>query len=146
MTIPTSILEGIRTFFLDNAVAIGLETNAELAVDFLGPDKIGYSIATQPGATRSDYINSGSERTFPFAFQATLQTPDDTTRIENGGFFETLSDWLDDQYEADNLPTLPAGKTAEKIEALDNGYLYQEGSSGTGIYQILCRLTYEQEP
>jgi hypothetical protein len=144
MTSPDSILEGIKAYILTNATAIGLEANAALGVDFLGPDKVGYSIATMPGATRLTYVNGGSFRTFPFAFQASLQTEDDTTRVENGGFFEALSDWFDDQNEANSLPSLPTGKTAYSIEALDSGYLYQEGASGTGIYQILCELTYEQ--
>jgi hypothetical protein len=140
------ILKGIKAFFVDNAASAGLETGALIGVDFLGPDQVGYSIVTMPGATIERYLSGGSSRTFPFALQAALSTADDTQRVENGGYFENLSDWLETQYEADNLPTLPTGKTAEKIEALDCGYLYQEGQSETGIYQIICRLTYEQAP
>ncbi len=140
-----SILSAVKTYMATNSdVSTGITAGAEIGVDFLGPDKIGYSIVTMPGATKTPYIAGGSERTFPFAFQATLFTADDTTRIENGGFFEDLSDWFDTQTEAGTLPTLPSGKTAEKIEALDGGYLYQEGQSGTGIYQIQCLLTYTQ--
>ena len=139
-----SILEGVKTFFVNNAASAGLETGALIDVDFLGPDRVGYSIVTMPGATKEVYLAGGSSRTFPFALQATLSTADDTARVENGGFFEQLSDWLDEQYEVDNFPTLPTGKTADKIEALDCGYLYQEGASGSSIYQILCRLSYFQ--
>jgi hypothetical protein len=141
-----SILEGVKAFFVDNASSAGLETGALIGVDFLGPDLVGYSIVTMPGATKEQYLSGGSSRTFPFALQAALSTADDTARVENGGFFEALSDWLDEQNEADNLPTLPTGKTADKLEALDCGYLYQEGTSGTSIYQILARLTYTQAP
>jgi hypothetical protein len=136
-----SILSALRTYL---ATYSALESGAELGVDFMGPDQVGYAIITMPGAKKIPYITSGSERTFPFAFQATLQTADDTTRIENSGFFETLSDWFDTQTEVGALPSLPSGKTAEKIEALDCGYLYQEGTGGTGIYQIQCCLTYTQ--
>jgi hypothetical protein len=144
MTLPTSILQGVKDYFVDNAASAGLESGALIGVDFLGPDQVGYSIVTMPGATKEVYLDGGSSRTFPFALQATLSTADDTARIENGGFFEQLSDWLDAQYDADNFPTLPTGKSADKIEALDCGYLYQEGSSGTGVYQILARLSYSQ--
>ena len=141
-----SILEGVKAFFVDNAAAAGLETNAPVGVDFLGPDLVGYSIVTMPGATEIPWIGGGSDNTFPFAFQATLSTADDTARIENGAFFEHLKDWLKTQYEAGNLPILPTGKTADRLAALDGGYLYQEGGSGTGIYQILCILEYTQVP
>ena len=141
-----SILEGIKTYMVDHASSAGLESGAMIGVDFLGPDKIGYSIITMPGATIARYLNGGSERTYPFAFQATLSTADEAARVENGGFLEALSDWFDAQTAADDFPTLPTGKTADRIEALDGGYLYQEGSSGTGIYQITCRLSYSQEP
>lgn len=141
-----SILQGVKDFFVANATSAGLVAGAVIGVDFLGPDMVGYSLVTMPGATEIRWVNSGSDNTFPFAFQATLSTADDTARIENGGFFEQLKDWLKAQYEADNLPTLPTGKTADKLEALDGGYLYQEGGSGTGIYQILCRLEYTQVP
>ena len=141
-----SILEALRTYFKNNASAAGLTSGKALQVDFLGPDKVGYSIVTMPGATVEYYLNGGSSRTFPFALEATLSTADDTNRIENGGFFEKLADWLDSQSEIDSLPILPTGKTAEKIQALDCGYLYDQGPSGTGTYQIICRLEYSQEP
>jgi hypothetical protein len=38
------------------------------------------------------------------------------------------------------------GKTATAIEATGWAYLYEQGQSDTGVYQIQCRLTYEQEP
>jgi hypothetical protein len=66
-------------------------------------------------------------------------------RIENSGFYETLADWLEEQTKAGNLPTLDAGKTAESIEAVTWGFVYQQGESATGIYQITCKLVYEQE-
>ena len=141
-----SILQGIKDFFIANAAAAGLDTNGVVDVDFLGPDNVGYSIVTNPGATKEEYLGGGGSRTFPFAFQATLSTADDTARVENGGFFEQLSDWLDDQFELDNLPTLPTGKEAFRVEAQDVAYIYEQGQSDRGFYQMLCNLTYYQAP
>jgi hypothetical protein len=141
-----SIIQAVRTYFNTNFTSAGLTSGAPLQVDFLGPDTVGYSIVTMPGATVEWYLSGESSRTFPFALQASLSTADDTNRIENGGFFEKLSDWLKVQSDAGNLPILPSGKITEKIEALDCGYLYDTGQSETGTYQILCQLTYEQIP
>ena len=69
---------------------------------------------------------------------------DESQRLTNIGFFQAFADWLEEQTDDDNFPDLGVGKTAEKIEALDHGYLLQQGESGTGIYQVQCRLTYEQ--
>ena len=73
-------------------------------------------------------------------------TSDELERLENSGFFETFTDWLESQTESGDLPTLGAKKTAEKIEALGWAYLYEQGKSSTGIYQVQCKLTYDQEP
>ena len=106
MTPPVSILAGVKKWFLDNASAAGLASGAPLQVDFLGPDLAGYSIVTMPGAEVEWYLNGGSTRTFPFALQANFSTADDAERIDNIGFYETLSDWLHAQSEADTLPGL----------------------------------------
>jgi len=114
-------------------------------VDYLGQNPTEYSIVPLAGARIIEkYLDGGSLREFPFAFQAMLYTADDATRLENNGFFEAFSDWLDSQTEAGTLPTLASGKTPIKIEALGWGYLFQEGESGTGIYNVQCRLEYEQ--
>ena len=92
------------------------------------------------------YINGGSLREFPFAFQSMASTADDLERLQNIGFYEAFADWLETQSLAGTLPTLGAKQTAEKIEALNWAYLYEQGESSTGVYQITCKLTYTQQP
>lgn len=139
-----SLIASVRTYITTYS---GLATGAPVLVDFLGATPTQYSIVPLTGARVVErYINGGSLREFPFAIQSTESTTDDLERIENSGFYEALADWFEAQTEAGILPILDVGKKSESIEALGWGFLFDQGESGTGIYQIQCRLTYEQVP
>jgi len=140
MTVLSSIQAYICTYG-------GLVSNAPVLVDFLAATPTQYAIIPLPGAQVVEwYLNGGSEREFPFAFQSMESTADELERLENIGFFEAFSDWLESQTIAGVLPTLAAGKTPSKIEALGWAFLYEQGQSETGIYQIQAKLTYSQVP
>lgn len=137
-----SVLDGIMQYL---KTYTGLVSGAPVWVDFLGQTPTEYGVIPLPGARIVEkYLNGASLREFPFAFNATMATADDTTRLANSDFFETFAAWLESQTLAGTLPTLEVGKTAEAIEAVSWGYLFQQGESGTGVYQIQCRLTYGQ--
>lgn len=139
MTIIAAIQTYLKTY-------TELDDNAPVWVDALGKVATEYAISPLPG-TRivEEYLNGASLREFPFSFSSSESTADELERVANVGFYEAFAQWLDEQSDAGNLPTLDAGMTAEKIESTGWGYLYQEGESGTGIYQIQCKLTYTQE-
>jgi hypothetical protein len=139
-----AIIGALRTYMLTFS---SLAAGAPLWVDYLGPKPTQYGILPLPGEKIVEqYINGGSKREFPFAFQSVESTSDDPERLANIGFYETFSDWLETQTAAGTLPTLGQKQTALSIEATGQGYLYQEGESDTGIYQIQCKLVYEQQP
>lgn len=139
-----STIESLRTYF---ASYTGLKTGAPLNVDFLGSDPTQYAIIPLAGEKIvKKYLNGNSLREFPFAFQSMESTADDLERMETNGFFEALSDWFETQTEAGSLPLLGGKKVAIGIEASGWAYLYEQGVSSTGIYQIQCRLIYEQQP
>lgn len=138
-----SILSAVKAYI---ATYTGLPTGAPLWVDFLGDNPSGYAIIPLPGERIVErYIDGGSEREFPFAFQSMESTADELERLENNGFYEAFADWLETQDKAGVYPTLATGKTPTGIEATGWGYLFQQGESDTGIYQIQCKLTYEQK-
>jgi hypothetical protein len=138
-----SIIQSVRTYL---ATYTGLKTGAPLWVDFLGNNPSEYAVIPLAGSkVIESYINGSSQREFPFAFQSMESTADDLERLENSGFFETFADWLETQSEAGTLPTLGTGQTSELIEATGWGYLYEQGNSDTGVYQIQCRLVYDQD-
>ena len=136
-----TIIESLKAYL---KTCPNLADGALLEVDHNGP-AIQYAIVPVPGArVLETYLDGGSLREFPFAFQTAAITADDAERIDNAGFQEMFADWLETQTEAGNLPALGAGKTAESIAATSWGYLFEQGESDTGIYQIQCRLTYYQ--
>jgi hypothetical protein len=144
MTTPTSIIEGLRTFL---QTYTSLEEDAPVWVDYLGAVPTEYSIFPMPGnKIIESYVNGGSLREFPFSFQSVESTSDELTRMESIGFFEAFADWLESQTEVGDLPELPSKKTAVGIEATSWGFLYEQGQSDSGIYQINARLIYEQQP
>jgi hypothetical protein len=139
-----SIIESVKTFI---ATYSGLANGAALQVDQLDNTPTQYAIMPLPGARIVEtYINDATLREYPFAFESTEYTADDLQRIDVNGFYEDFADWLSSQTDAGTLPTLATGKNAIKIEALGWGYLFSDGDSGTGVYQIQCKLTYEQQP
>jgi hypothetical protein len=128
-----SVIAALKTYLLTYSE---LKAGAEFGVDFLGPGDMGYSIVPQPG----------SLRVFPFAFQSVESTADDPARVGANEFFEEFAEWLEDQTDDENLPTLDEGKVAVTIEATSHVFILQQGESGVGVYQMQCRLVYQQEP
>jgi hypothetical protein len=139
-----SVIEAVKTYL---KTYTGLETGAPVWVDYLGPAPTGYAIIPLAGTKTVDIDILGNKtQEFPFAFQSMESTADELERLETQGFYEAFSDWLESQTEAGSLPNLGTKKTAEAIEAVGWGYLYEQGQSSTGIYQIQCKLTYQQQP
>ena len=137
-----SIIFAIQTYMQ----TYGEFSDAPIWVDYLGTTPTEYSISPLPGARIVEqYINGSSLREYSFAVRSSERTAADLERMENNGFYEAFADWLEAQTEAEIFPALGTGKTPELIEATGWGYLYQEGNSDTGIYQIQCRLQYTQE-
>jgi len=139
-----TLIESIRTYLLTFS---SLESGGLVNVDHLGQTPGEYSIIPLPGERIVEsYIDGGSSREYPFAFQAVVSTSDNAERMDTNGFYEALADWFETQTESGVLPTLSAKKTATSIETTSWGYLFEEGQSDTGIYQVTCKLTYEQQP
>ena len=138
-----SILSAVKAFI---ATYPNLASGAPLTSDMAGASPTWYSISPVSGNPVIETDILGNKRKqFPFAFRSMEYTADELERLDNIAFFETFADWLDTQTETGTLPTLPSGKTADAIEAVDWGYLYEYGQSETGVYQINCRLIYWQD-
>jgi len=135
-----SVIGGIQTFIKTYS---GL-SNIGVWIDKVGPE-IEVGIIPIPGQRIvEENIDGSSIREYPFALQTCVLTADDAARLDNSEFFEEFSDWLESQTLAGTLPTLGSNQTATKIETTSSGALYEQGDSGTAIYQVVCKLTYEQ--
>jgi hypothetical protein len=136
------MLSAVTTYI---KTCLDLADGAPVWVDFLGSDGVQYSVVPLPGARIiSEDIIGNTVREFPFAFQSMASTADDLERLETAGFFETFAAWLESQSKSGVFPTLEEGQEPTKIESTGWGFLYEQGVSDTGIYQIQCKLTYEQ--
>ncbi len=139
-----SIISSLKTYIGNYS---SLKANAPLWVDYLGDTPTGYAIIPLAGERIAEnYIDGGSAREYPFAFQSMESTADDLERIDSQGFFENFAAWLDSQTKTGTLPTLGTGQTATEIKATGWSYLFEQGGSETGVYQIQCLLSYDQQP
>lgn len=138
-----SIISAVRTYLL---AFDGLEDNAPLLTDVLGNKATQYAIVPVPVAPIvEEYLDGSSLRQFAFALQSLNEIDSQEAINAAHEFYEAFAEWLYEQNDASALPILGTGKTAESIEALQSGFLLDAGESGTGIYQIQCRLTYQQD-
>ena len=137
-----SLIANVRTYL---ETYTELESGAPVWVNYLEEVPTAYSIDPLPGARKlEEYLDGSSLREYPFAFRIVESTADNVQRMDNAAFAEAFAEWLDDQTVSENFPTLDSGQTAWKIEAVNWGYLEQQGDSGTATYLITCRLEYDQ--
>ncbi len=135
-----SVISAIQTY---------LQGNTEMGdhpvwVDYLGEQPTEYSIAPLPGTrVTATYLDGKRDIEYPFAINAVYSTASDMERLANSGTFEDLVTWMETQTEAGSLPTLDPGSQATSIQATGWGYLYEQGDSETGIYQVQCKLNYK---
>ena len=137
-----SVLSAIQTYIKTYSE---LKTDAPVWVNFMGEAPTEYSIVPLAGPQIiEEYITGKTSRVFPFALQSMESTMAELERVANQEFFEEFAEWLRTQSEASNFPTMGSGQTPFRIMALGHGVMLQQGDSQTGVYQIQCRLEYEQ--
>ena len=130
----------------DYFLACPLMCDRKRNVDFLPEQSLEYFLYTTPATEIiKQYVDGSSVRQYLFVIRSVQDYGSDVLQnIANSGFFESLSNWLEEQTRKKNFPTLPSGKEPQKIEAQSTGYLFVSGPD-TGKYQIQCRLQYFQE-
>lgn len=112
-----------------------------MGVDYLEDKATAYSINPylNPSPVIRQYTDGGALEQYPFYFQSTeIYSSDAVDMINNSGFYEAFKRWIKKQNKDKNLPDIEG---IQSIEAMSNGFLYDE-SGGTAIYQIQCRITY----
>lgn len=140
-----SIIECIRAFILKCPC---LNKLSRVNIDFLPENTDSYSIERVPAQeVIKEYLDGSTERQVLFVFASRCYYSDELrNNIENSGFYEAFSDWLEVSSERGELPELFEGMNATKIEALSSGYLFDVAEDfETARYQIQCKLTYDKE-
>ena len=139
------IIESVKNFIL---TCPHLAELARVNVDFLPDSPDTYSIEEVPtNSVIKTYLDGSQERQYVFVFASRFYYSDETkNNIENSGFYEDFSDWLDEQTQKGILPIMRDGLTPTKIEAISSGYLFDiSGDLSNARYQIQCRLIYDKE-
>lgn len=79
-------------------------------------------------------------------FVAYSADPNDERNIESLVDFRKVAKWIDEQWEAGNLPAFPEGETIEEIELLPNtaGYMVAQDLS-LAKYSLQFRIEYTKE-
>lgn len=139
------IIDSLRTFIIECPL---IQDNPGLVnVDNIGNKAVEYSVVPIPNNQKlKEFINGDSLRKYDFLFLMRNLTSNITKYIENQGFMEQFSDWLELQTEDENFPALKADKIPNKIYALNGGFLSsQDDGNESAIYQISCSLEYRQK-
>lgn len=140
-----TIIESLKSYILTCPYLAALSA---VNVDFLPESPDTYSIEQVPAnSVIQTYLDGSSVRQFVFVFASRFYYSDEImNNINNSGFYENFSNWLDEQTENGNLPTMSVGLHPSKIEAMSSGYLFDiSGDLSNARYQIQCRLIYDKE-
>lgn len=146
-----TIIQSIRDYILTCPhLKLFNDVIAKVNVDF-SDSSITDTYSIEEGVTSNPivkkYINGDTERQYLFVFSSIETYGEDFEKnMDNCGFYELFSDWLESNSIVKNLPVMATGKEARKIEALTNGYLFNNAQDGVSArYQIQCKLTYFQK-
>lgn len=136
------IIEKVREYFLDCPL---IDWDKRIRVDYLGVEEVEYTIDSVPvEPIIQKYADGGALKQFVFVFGSReYYGSDEVQNMENSGFYEQFSKWLEEQSNLGVLPKL-SGKVARRIEATTQGYLF-DSSEAMARYQIQCRLTYYED-
>lgn len=137
------VVEAIRDFI--KGCPYLPEYYKSLNVDFQGKDVGSYMIESTPADPWvKKYINGTGIKQFPFVFSSKeIYTENVKENINNSGFYEHFSEWLDEKTKANTLPELEGNRQPLKIFATTSGYVY-DTDNGTAQYVIQCNFHYFQ--
>lgn len=139
---PGTIIEALQAY-LD---ACPLLKGRRLRVDYLPAGPPEYMISPTPGdEILRRYCRGAAHKQYLFVLASVhWYGEDDLTNLENSGFYEKLAGWMRQKTRQRALPRLPAGCTAQSLEPVSTGYLYN-ATATEARYQIQCRLVYHQK-
>lgn len=136
-----TLIQAVRNYLMNCPL---LKDGVILSVDQLGAE-VSYTIDTVPcNPIIKKYTDGGSRRQFQFVFASREKYGGQVLEnIENSGFYERFSDWLEQQNWNRNFPDLGNDRTPYGIEILSRGYI-NDAEDDTARYQMQLNLIYYQ--
>lgn len=134
-----SIIQGIR----DYICSCPYLKDGKLNVDYLGTEPTEYVVESVPSSgVIKRYADGGVLRQYLFVFGSReYYSGKVLEQLENSGFYEAFAGWIEKQSENGNLPKLPEGLSAQRVEITSTGYML-DATEKNARYQIQCRLIY----
>ena len=133
------MIKELQNYFADCPV-LG---SAAVNIDYLASRDGSVTIKTlecEPIIKR--YRTGGSLR--QYCFQIAIRCPyrgSPAESLKNEQLCEELAEWVEEQNDAENLPVLADGITAQRLEVTSGGYIIYE-ETNHARYQIGFRLVY----
>lgn len=122
------------------------EFNKGINIDYLDNDSTTYSIEEVPcEPIIKQYINGDTKRQYDFIFASRESYGADVFQnIENSGFYEDFSSWIEEESSKGNLPSLEGNRESLEIKVSTTGYAFQTDDN-SARYQIQLKLIYFQK-
>lgn len=122
------------------------EFNKGINVDYLDNNSTTYSIEEVPcNPIIKKYLDGSSKRQYDFIFASRESYGADVFQnIENSGFYEDFSNWIEQENAQGNLPILGVNKEAVELKVSTTGYAFQTDEN-SARYQIQLKLIYLQK-
>ena len=138
-----SILSATREY-LSNCPFLDEMAKDNIHVELMDETPTNYGLSAAGDMLIKRYIDGKQVRQANFVLYAKEYTFDDVQRLENSGFCENFTFWLEDKNTAGELPDLGDSLTAEKVSA-SNGMMFElSENSTTGTYYIQINLIYRR--
>lgn len=122
------------------------EFNKGINIDYLDNNSTTYSIEEVPcEPITKRYINGDTKKQYDFIFASRESYGSDVLQnIENSGFYEDFSNWIEQESGQGNLPILKGNKEALELKVSTTGYAFQTDAN-SARYQIQLKLIYLQK-
>lgn len=117
--------------------------DGKMNVDYLGAEPTEYVVESVPSSgIIKRYTDGGTLRQYLFIFGSREYFSDKVLKqLSNSGFYEDFARWIETQSDAGNLPKLPEGMSAQRMEVVSTAYML-DATEKNARYQIQCRFVY----
>lgn len=119
-----------------------------LGVNFLDENSGSFSVEEIPSKTIvNKHVDGSSDRQITFVVAGMFNFSEEIqNQINNSGFYEDFSDWIEENNDKGIFPNLKDGYIPDEIEVETSGYLYNilDGMK-KARYQIQCKFYYIKE-
>jgi hypothetical protein len=131
-----SIISAVQTF-LETCPTINL-----VHIDRPDQKPSNYAVALAGNSKISEDVLGNKTYQYSFTFFVREYTGSDVERLDNHDFLQDFSDWIEEQDEIGNYPTLPTNCEAESM-SVANMLLFDVDEDGSeGLYQVQLNLIY----